>query len=255
MATRSNNNRAVGDEAWSHFYRIGATAAFVTIIVMISEIVITFLPGGGRVAPEEVTIVNWLELFQDNWFLGLRNLGLINMIAVVLLIPTFVALFGALRADHEPWAALALVISVAGAAVYLAGNTGLPMLALSRQYAAAATEAQRAAIEAAGQAMLALGESHTPGTFVAFLLIESGGLLNSWLMLRSEYFARATAVAGLFGNGMLLTFEFVSAFVPALFAMSLFIALAGGLLSLAWYVLIGRDLLRLGRVVPAMRVA
>ena len=255
MATELNNDRLAGDEAWRRFYRIGAIAAFVAILVMISEIVITFLPGGGRVAPEEVTIVNWFELFQDHWFLGLRNLGLINMIAAVLLIPAVLALFGALRADHEPWAALALIISVAGAAVYLAGNTGFPMLALSRQYAAAATEAQRAAIEAAGQAMLALGESHTPGTFVAFLLIECSGLLNSWLMLRSEYFARATAVAGLFGNALLLTFEFVSAFVPALFAISLFIALAGGLLSLAWYVLIGRDLLRLGRVVPAMRVA
>lgn len=246
MATKSSNSTTPGDEAWSRFYRIGAIAAFVTVLVMISEIVITFLPGGGRVAPEEVTIVNWFELFQDSWFLGLRNLGLINMIAAVLLIPSLLALFGVLRHDHGPWATLALIISVAGAAVYLAGNTGFPMLALSRQYAAAATEAERAAIEAAGQAMLAMGESHTPGTFVAFLLIECGGLLMSWLMLRSEYFARATAMVGLFGNASLLAFEVVSAFVPALFAISLFIALVGGLLSMIWYVQIGRELLRLG---------
>ena len=93
--------------------------------------------------------------------------------------------------------------------------------------------------------MLALGESHTPGTFVAFLLLQSGALLNSGLMFRSEHFARATAVTGLLGGALLLTFEIVSDFIPALFAMSLFIAMAGGLLSLVWYVLVGRDLLRL----------
>ncbi len=141
------------------------------------------------------------------------------MIAAALLLPTVLALFGALRAAHEPWAALALILSVVGSAVYLAGNTGLPMFALSRQYAEATTEAQRAAIVAAAQAMLALGESHTPGTFVAFLLLQSGALLNSGLMLRSGRFARATAVTGLLGGALLLTFELVSDFIPALFAM------------------------------------
>jgi hypothetical protein len=173
------------------------------------------------------------------------------MIAAALLLPAVIALFGALRDAHEPWAALALILSVVGAAVYLAGNTGFPMFTLSKQYAAATTEAQRAAIVAAAQAMLALGESHTPGTFVAFLLLQSGALLNSGLMLRSGHFARATAVTGLLGGALLLTFELVSDFIPALFAMSLFVAMAGGLLSLVWYVLVGRDLLRLGAVVPA----
>ena len=251
MTTKLTTNSEARNRSWSRFYRIGAITAFLTVFVMVSEIVITFLPGGGRVAPEDVTILTWFNLFQDNWFLGLRNLGLINMIAAALLLPTALALFGALRAAHEPWAALALLVSVVGAAVYFAGNTGFPMFALSRQYAAATTEAQRAAIVAAGQAMLALGESHTPGTFVAFLLLQSGALLNSGLMLRSEHFARATAVTGLLGGALLLTFEIVSDFIQALFAMSLFIAIAGGLLSLVWYVLVGRDLLRLGAVVRA----
>jgi len=251
MTTEMTTNSAARNQSWSRFYRIGGITAFLTVLVMVSEIIITFLPGGGRVAPEDVTILTWFDLFHDNWFLGLRNLGLINMIAAALLFPAVLALFGALRAAHEPWAALALILSVVGAAVYLAGNTGLPMFALSKQYAAATTEAQRAAIVAAGQAMLALGESHTPGTFVAFLLLQSGALLNSGLMLRSGHFARATAVTGLLGGALLLTFELVSDFIPTLFAMSLFIAMAGGLLSLVWYVLVGRDLLRLAAVVPA----
>jgi hypothetical protein len=251
MTTKLTTNSETRNRSWSRFYRIGAITAFLTVLVMVSEIVITFLPGGGRVAPEDVTILTWFNLFQDNWFLGLRNLGLINMIAAALLLPTALALFGALRAAHEPWAALALIVSVVGAAVYFAGNTGFPMFALSKQYAAATTDAQRAAIVAAGQAMLALGESHTPGTFVAFLLLQSGALINSSLMLRSEHFTRATAITGLLGGALLLTFEIVSDFIPALFAMSLFIAIAGGLLSLVWWILVGRDLLRLSALVRA----
>ena len=95
--------------------------------------------------------------------------------------------------------------------------------------------------------MLALGESHTPGTFVPFLLIEAGGILISAVMLGTTNFERWTAITGILGNGLLLLFEMVSDFFPALFSASLFIALGGGLLSMAWYVLVGRDLLRMGR--------
>jgi hypothetical protein len=250
MAREMSTAGTAARGSWDRFCRIGAITAFMTVFVMVSEIVITFLPAGGRVAPENVTVLTWFDTFRDNWFMGLRNLGLINMIAALLLLPTVLALFGVLRADHEPWAALALIVSVLGAGVYLAGNTGFSMLALSGKYAAA-TEAERSALEAAAQAMLALGESHTPGTFVAFLLLQCGALLNSSLMLGSEHFARATGITGLLGNALLLAFEIVSDFVPSLFAVSIFIAMAGGVLSLVWYCLAGRDLLRLGRAARA----
>lgn len=246
MTTELKPRTTPRSQSWGQFYRVGAVTAFLTVLVMVSEIFITFLPGGGRVAPEDVTVLTWFDLFHQSWFLGLRNLGLINMIAAVLLLPTVLAFFGALRTTYGPWAALALILSVVGAAVYLAANTAFPMFTLSRQYAAATTEAQRATIEAAGRAMLALGESHTPGTFVAFLLLQSGAILNSALMLRSQDFARATAVTGLLGGSLLLAFEIVSDFIPALFGISMFIAMAGGILSLVWYILVGRDLLRLG---------
>jgi len=247
MTTKSSEVSRIGEASWRSLYRIGGITALTTVLVMISEIVITFLPGGGRVSPEDVTVVDWFTLFQDSWFLGLRNLGLINMIAASLMIPTVLALFGALRRDREAFAALSVLLSLLGAGAYLASNTGFGMLTLSGQYAAATDEAQRAAIEAAGRAMLALGESHTPGTFVPFLLIEAGGILISAVMLQSATFGRATAITGILGNGLLLLFEIISDFVPALFSASLFIALGGGLLSMAWYVLVGRDLLRMGR--------
>ncbi len=252
MSDARSSTQSIGDTGssarpWRGMLRVGAITALVTVLVMMSEIFITFLPGGGRVAPENVTVVDWFRLFQDSWFLGLRNLGLINMIAATLLLPTSLALFGVFRHEREPWALLALILSIIGAAVYLAGNTGFAMLTLSAEYAKATTEAQKMAIEAAGRAMLAIGESHTPGTFVAFLFIEAGGILMSILMLDHEGFGRGAGITGIFGNGLLLGFEFVSDFVPALFDASLLIAGAGGLLSMAWYVLTARGLFRQGQ--------
>jgi hypothetical protein len=247
MRSESNQVDTSGDTGWRGFYPLGAITAFVTVLVMLSEIAITFLPGGGRVAPENVTVVDWFELFQRSWFLGLRNLGLINILAASLMIPASLAVFGALKRQHEPWAALGLVLSLIGAGVYLAGNTGFAMLNLSARYWAATTAAERAAIEAAGRAMLALGESHTPGTFLAFLFLSGGGILLSALMWRSASFGRGTAIAGVLGNSLLVIFEIISDFVPPLFDASLAIAAAGGLLAMAWYVLVGRDLLRIAR--------
>lgn len=243
----SKYSEPIGERGWVGFYRLGAITAFMTVLVMVSEIMITFIPGGGRVAPENLTVVNWFELFRDSWFLGLRNLGLVNIAAATLMLPTSLAVFGALRKEREPWAALGLILSVIGAGVYLAGNTGFGMLNLSGRFAAATTEAELAAIEAAGRAMLALGESHTPGTFLAFLFLTGGGFVLSAVMVGSARFGRWTAVAGLLGNTLLVLFEIVSDFIPPLFDASLSIAAAGGLLSLVWSTLVGRDLMRLAR--------
>jgi hypothetical protein len=243
-AARKEEHLRFEGATWRGMFRLGGITALLTVIVMISEIVITFLPGGARVATENVTVADWFRLFHVSWFLGLRNLGLINMIAATMLVPTSLALYGALRRELEPWAALALLLSIIGTTVYLAGNTGFAMLSLSRQYAAATTDTQRVALEASGRAMLAIGESHTPGTFVAFLFIEAGGTFMSILMLNHRSFGRAAGLTGILGNGLLLIFEFVSDFVPALFGVSIFIAAAGGLLSMAWYMFAARGLFR-----------
>ena len=47
MTTELTTNSAARNQSWSRFYRIGAITAFLTVLVMVSEIVITFLPGGG----------------------------------------------------------------------------------------------------------------------------------------------------------------------------------------------------------------
>jgi hypothetical protein len=230
---------------WNGIYKIGGVAALSAVLVGLLEIVITFLPGGN--ATQE-TVLDWFTLFQSNWFMGLRNLGLLNILLNTLGILTYFALYAAHREDpNQPYAALATIISFLGIGIFLATNRAFPMLALSNQYASATTDAQRAVLEAAGQSMLSVGQSHTPGTFLGFFLSEMAGVVISTVMLRSKIFSNVTAFAGIFGFGILLIFEFFSSFVSGLSKVTMTLAMFGGLLSMAWYILIARRLFQLGQ--------
>ena len=233
----------IADSNWKSLYKLGGAAALMGVLVGLSEIIITFLPGGGVSSGAE-TVVDWFTLFQNHWFLGLRNLGLLNIVLTALAIPIFFALYAAHRRTNQAYAALAMIIAFIGIATFFATNRAFPMLELSRQYAAATTDAQRSMIAAAGQAMLSVGQSHTPGTFIGFLLTEVAGIVISMVMLRSQVFDKATAYAGVLGFGLLLIFEVCSSFVPALGVAMLF-AMGGGLLSMAWYILVARRLFQL----------
>jgi hypothetical protein len=229
---------------WNSIYQIGGLAAIGAVVVGVSEIVITFLPGGN--VPRE-TVLEWFQLFQENWFMGLRNLGLLNIMLNTLAILIFFALYGAHRQNEDqPYAALAAIIALLGIGVFYATNRAFAMLDLSRQYASATTEAQRAVVEAAGQAMLSVGKSHTPGTFLGFSLIEAAGVMMAVVMLRGRIFDQAAAYAGMLGFGMLLLFEVFSSFVAGLNNLAMILVMIGGLASMAWYILIARRLFQLG---------
>jgi hypothetical protein len=224
---------------WSGLYKLGAVTSLLILCTAVLEILITFLPGGYASAE---TVVDWFNLLHDNWFLGLRNLGLLNIAMTALSIPMFFALCMAHWKVNPKYSALAMIISFIGVAVFYATNRAFAMLDLSAQYAAASTDAQRAVLEAAGQALLAVGQSHTPGTFIGFCLSEIAGILISFVMLRGGIFSKHTACAGILGFGMLLVYEICQSFVPGSSSFALIFALIGGILNLVWYALIAQRL-------------
>ena len=223
-------------------YKLGAVVALLIISTAVLEIVITFLPGGYASAE---TVVEWFNLLHNNWFLGLRNLGLLNIVMTALGIPMFFVLYSIHRQGNPLHSTLAVIISLVGVAGFYATNRAFPMLDLSIQYAAATTDVQRTIIEAAGQAMLAVGQSHTPGTFLGFFFSEIAGIMISLVMLRGGIFSKGNAYAGILGFGMLLVYEICQSFVPALLGVVLIFAMIGGILNLVWYGLIARRLLQL----------
>jgi hypothetical protein len=228
---------------WKGLYRLGGAAALGTVLVGVVEIGITFLPRGNG---SYETVFDWFALFQNNSFMGLRNLGLLNIFFNALAIPIFFALYSAHRKTGQTLAALAMITSFIGVAVFYATNRAFAMLNVSNQYALATTEAQKAILAAAGQAMLSVGQSHTPGTFMAFFLSESAGILISVAMLRDRIFSQINAYAGILGFGFLLIFEIITSFVPALQGMAMILAMLGGILSMVWDILLALRLFQLG---------
>jgi hypothetical protein len=233
------------DSHEKNLYLIGALAALIAVLVMVSEILITFLPGGGARGQATETVLDWFALFQNNPLMGLRNLGLVNMIGASLSIPVFFALYIAHRKADKVYGTLALIIFIIGATVYLANNRAFPMLSLSGKYADATTDAQRTLFVAAGEAMLAQAESHTPGTFVGFFFTEMSSIAIAIVMLRNRLFSKTAAYAGIVGFGLLFIFEILASFVPAWFSVAMIFAVVGGLASITWYGMIARGLFKL----------
>lgn len=230
---------------WGRICTIGGIAALMTVLVGLIESSITFLPTG--TSADTVTVLDWFALFQTNRFMALRNLGLLNLFFNTLAIPGYLGLYAALRKERHVHAATAMATAFIGVAVFFGTNRALPMLDLSNQYAAATTDAQRASLVAAGQAMLSVGQSHTPGTFIGFFLADLAGIIVSAGMLRSRIFGRATAYLGLLGFALLMIFEILASFVWTLDDAAIALAMLGGLLSSIWYVSSGLRLLRLGQ--------
>jgi hypothetical protein len=226
-------------------YILGGVCALLTVLAIFIEIGLTFLPGGNVTIK---TPTEWFTQLNENTFMALRNLGLMNIVMVSLGIPVTFALFAAHRKVYKEFAALAMIISYIGAAIFYATNRAFSMLELSNQYFQVATDTQRTIIEAAGQAMLAVGGSHTPGTFLGFFLGGLASILMSVIMFRGKIFSKLNALAGIIGFSLLTIFDLCVSFMPSLWETVMVFAVVGGLLNLLWQILIGLRFFKLVRI-------
>jgi hypothetical protein len=118
------------------------------------------------------------------------------------------------------------------------------MLSLSNQYVAAATEAEKATFLAAGQTILAMGQS--TGVYASLLLVAVAGFITSVVMLHSKAFGKVTAYVGIFAGALDLTYCVTTfASVPELDAALL---ASAGLCLMIWHILAGRKFYQLGQI-------
>jgi hypothetical protein len=247
---RGNGRHAgVADDGWGRLYGAGGVAAGLIVLVIVLDIGLTFLPREASAEPGTLSAAGWFRVLQDNWFLGLRDLGLFNVVNMALSVPLFLALHAALRRVNGAYAALAVALQLVGSAIYIANNKGLALLALSGQYGAATAESQQVLL-AAGQALLAQGEDFVPGSFMGFFFTGVAPMVMGAAMLQGRVFTRWTAWTGMLGPGALLMFTTWATFVRTAYDAAMLFAILGGLVALAWYVLAARRLFQLGRSVP-----
>lgn len=248
MTTDDRAAREPSGAEWTALYRAGGAAALGTA-ALTGVGVVTYLawpPPTGR------DVATWLALFARDPLAGMVAMDLVMLAAFVALVPVLVALYVAVRRHGESLAALALAFGLVGIATYCASSRVFEMLALSQQYAATTSDAERAAVVAAGQAMLTtyLGAFAAPGPEpvwayqgtafnVGYTMWAVAGVLISVVMRRHDAFGRVAGGAGIAGNAAAL-----GLFLPV---VGVWLALVSLLASLVWYLATARGLLRLAR--------
>jgi hypothetical protein len=185
-------------------------------------------------------VFDWFMLLQNNTLLGLTLLNLFDLVNYALVGVIFLALFSVFKRASPSWMFIAAALGFAGITVYFASNQALTMLSLSKQYATATNDGQRANFLAAGQAALAIHQNDSfagTGIYLSFLLVSIAGLIFSAAMLQSRIFRKGTAYLGILANGFGLGYYIVFAFAPALVYVPLSVS---AIFLLIWYLQISK---------------
>ena len=221
------------------FYKIGGITALLQLTIVPLFIVVTPLLG---TRPTEVR--DFFEMYQTNKLAGLLRDDLSSLLMVVLYLGSLPALFYSLRKVNPVYTTFACLFTLVVVAGSISTNSSLSFLHLSDQYAAAGSEAQRAQILAAGEAVLVSDMWNSTGAYFSGILLQGSGVIFSLLMLRSRDFGKITAWSGLLANALDLTQHVLHPFAPG---VSAFISMFFGLFYLVWFPMLARDFLRLSR--------
>lgn len=248
------SNANPSDSDWKSLYRIGGVAALIAGVLFRRNLAAEI--GLFSTHPSPVTVGDWFALLQSNRLLGLSYLNIFDLVNYTLVGLMFLALYAVLKQANKSCMAIAATLGFLGIAVYFASNTAFSMLSLSDQYAAAATEAERTLLLAAGQAMLALNRFSNPGAhpgaggYASLLLIAVAGMITSVVILRSAVFNRATAYVGILASAFDLAYCIAFAFVPTLDneLLAVIFIPAAGLLWMIGHIMVGWRLCQLGRL-------
>jgi hypothetical protein len=257
MAMYQNRFEMV-DLSWKTLYRLGGLAALLAGVIFRRNIGAEVALFGGISSP--ATIPDWFTLLRNQPLVGMALLEFFDNINYALLGLMFLALCVALWRTDKVNALLGAACGLGGIVVNFASDITFSMLSLSQQYAAATSEAQRASIAAAGQAVLALNDQaeifRGTGPYLSLLLLAIAGLVFSFAMLRSSMhssirssmqsniFSRWIAFFGILAGACDLAYCVTFAFAPALIA---YLLAAGGLFWIIWHIWIAVRLLQLSR--------
>lgn len=245
-ATKQMTGAKISGSNWQALYRVAAMAALLVVFVGVLDMALA-MSGGDARENSTITTLEWFTLFQTRPISAFSNLGFMNLLYQTLGIPLYLALYHIHRKGSQAFAALAMILFCVGGITYFSTNTVFSVFALSRQYAAATTEVQKSALLAAGDAVLAQGADLTPGVFLGFFFSELGGIWMAFVLLKDGIFRKVTAWVGILALSCMIVFNSLTAFAPQSFSLAMSFASVGGLLSIAYYILLARRLWQLAQ--------
>lgn len=228
------------DSKWINLYKVGGMAAIIAAVLLLIEIIVF------TIWPQPSTVLGYFTLLQTNKIIGLIDFYLLEVIAYILFIPMFLAIYFALRRFNESYMLIAIFMAILGITIFLSTNNSFSMLNLSNQYVNATTEAQKAIILAAGQILVVnTGQRAIGGFNMGLLLISVAGVIMSTIMLKSNNFGNKTAYVGILAFAISLAEYVRMIIVPSELTLLLIIAILSGVLLMIWLVLVGQSLIKM----------
>jgi hypothetical protein len=226
------SKETIVDGHWKGLYKLGGISILISLILIPVSIVVYIL------WPMPHTAIEAFSLFQESPFAGLLSLDLLYLLGNIVAIPTFLALYIALRRRAESTMLVAVTLGLGGIAALFSARPILEVFSLSQQYAASSTDAQRATCLAVGDALLA----HFDGTAfqLHYFLGSAALLIISVVMLKSRFFNKITAWTGILANTLVF-----GLYVPKV-GIILSILSVFPFLTI-WYILIARRLFQMGK--------
>jgi hypothetical protein len=212
-------------------FLIGGVACMIFVAYSVATFLILSILGG----PPE-TIEQYFAMIAENKLKGLLRLDLLTVLVIPLYYFIFYGLFVVLKKTNHGLSAISAIMAVIGVTLFVAAPSALSYMHLSDRFAAAVTDTEKNQLIAAGEAVRACDIWHGTGSLVGGLLLQSGALLFSIVMLKSIVFSRLTAIIGIVMYGLDLIHIIFLLFIPVVGNLIMVVA---GTLYILWFPLVG----------------
>ncbi len=232
LSSARPSNQAVREEvSWQWLYKIAAIVTYIALLIIPLSIVVYI------VWPPPQDVLSHFKQFQENALLGYLGMDLLYFVTNLIIIPTWLAMYVALRRSNESLTAVAITLGIISIIALIISRPLLEMHTLSTQFTLATNEMEQAIYLAAGEAIMTLYRGTAFN--IHYLLGTLGLLIFAFVMLSSNVFSQRTAYVGILAN--LLTLGY---YLPVIgIAVSIFSVLFYAI----WYFLIARQLWQLGQ--------
>ncbi|MGD2034503.1 MAG: DUF4386 family protein, partial [Bacteroidales bacterium] len=192
-----NSARYATDKPSLYLYKAGGLTAFLFLAYSLASILIfiTIKEGYPQTAGE------CFSMLKENRFIALLRLDIVSVIIIPFYYLLFFSLYQSLKKNHELISKIALFCILAGITIFIAGVNIVSILIVSDKYHSAASPELKQQLLAACEGMLASDMWVNSGAIIRGILIETGAIIFSVIMLKTLIFNKFTGWTGLVTHG------------------------------------------------------
>lgn len=226
-------------------YIIGIIFLIITTILTISDIFIGSAITKGDLTNIPQTAIEHINQINNNVFLGLYNLDLLNLINTIFMIPIYFIIYKIHNETKNSFIKLSLIFFTIGVSIFIINNAALPMLDISNKYIISNSEIQKNILITSGETILLKGVHGSHGVFPGFAFLSIANIILSFGMLRGKIFGKLNSLFGIISGILLSIYLIIITFITGTKTIAIMIAAPGGILSIIWMIMTTIKLIKL----------